>query len=64
MGKVFIIAKKDIKEAFRSRTTYFYVLFLCFLSVQYFASFSSTISSLTEQGATPILSSSLPANPY
>jgi ABC-2 type transport system permease protein len=53
MGRVFIIAKKDIKEAFRSRTTYFYVLFLCFLSVQYFASFGSTISSLTEQGATP-----------
>jgi len=52
MGKVFIIAKKDVKEAFRSRTTYFYVLFLCFLSVGYFGSFSSTISGLAEQGAT------------
>jgi ABC-2 type transport system permease protein len=53
MGKVFIIVKKDVKEAFRSRTTYLYVLFFCFLSMGYFGSFSSTISGLTEQGATP-----------
>jgi ABC-2 type transport system permease protein len=53
MGKAFIIVKKDVKEAFRSRTTYLYVLFFCFFSVQYFASFGGTISSLNEQGATP-----------
>lgn len=52
MGKAFIIAKKDVKEAFRSKTTYLYVIFLCLLSVPYFDGFNSVIKDLLKQGVT------------
>jgi len=49
MGKAFIIAKKDVKEAFRSKTTYLYVIFLCLLSLPYFDGFNSVIKDLLKQ---------------
>jgi ABC-type Na+ efflux pump permease subunit len=36
MNKLWIIARKDIREAFRSRTTYFYIVILIFLSLYLF----------------------------
>jgi ABC-type Na+ efflux pump permease subunit len=50
MGKTLIIAKKDVKEAFRSKTTYFYVILLCLLSLPYFGGVNSVINNLLEQG--------------
>jgi ABC-type Na+ efflux pump permease subunit len=49
VGKIFVIAGKDIKEALRSRSTYFYVLILVFISLPYFSGFNNVIKSLSEQ---------------
>ena len=49
MGKAFIIARKDIKEAFRSKSTYLYVVFLCLLSLPYFDGFNNEIKDLLKQ---------------
>ena len=52
MGKVFIIVKKDVKEAFRSKTIYLYVLFLCLIALPYLDGFNSVIGNLLKQGVT------------
>jgi ABC-type Na+ efflux pump permease subunit len=39
MDKLWIIARKDLREAFRSRTTYFYIVILIFLSFTYFSTY-------------------------
>jgi ABC-type Na+ efflux pump permease subunit len=49
VGKIFVIAGKDIKEALRSRSTYFYVLILVIISLPYFSGFNNVIKSLSEQ---------------
>ncbi len=49
MGKAFIIAKKDMKEAFHSKSAYFYVLFLLLMSLPYFDGFRNTIGNLIKQ---------------
>jgi ABC-2 type transport system permease protein len=51
--KAFIIARKDMKEALRSRSTYFYILFLFLLSFPYFDGSRTVIRRLTEQGLGP-----------
>ncbi len=50
MGKAFIIARKDIKEAFRSKSTYFYILFLFLIMLPYFTGFRDVINTLSKQG--------------
>jgi ABC-2 type transport system permease protein len=50
MGRIFSIAKKDLAEAFRSKSTYFYVFFLLVISVQYFVAFNDVISAAIGRG--------------
>jgi ABC-type Na+ efflux pump permease subunit len=49
MNKLWIIARKDIREAFRSRSTYLYIALLFFLTFTYFSSYSSLIENVTVQ---------------
>ncbi len=51
MGKVFIIARKDMKEAFRSKSTYVYVIFLCLFTSPYYGILRETLGNLSRQGA-------------
>ena len=51
MKKLWGIARKDIREAFRSRSTYFYIVIMIVLSFTYLSSFNARIDSLIEQGA-------------
>jgi ABC-type Na+ efflux pump permease subunit len=41
MRQLWVIARKDIRESFRSRTTYIYIVFLFLLSFSNFSSFSN-----------------------
>ncbi len=50
MGKVFIIARKDMKEAFRSKSTYVYVIFLCLFTLPYYGILRETLGNLSRQG--------------
>jgi ABC-2 type transport system permease protein len=52
MGRIFSIAKKDLAEAFRSRTTYFYVFILLIISAQYLVSFNDIVSAAVRRGET------------
>lgn len=53
MRQVFIIARKDMKEALRSRSTYFYIFFMLLISLSYFSGAPTVIRRLTEQGLNP-----------
>jgi ABC-2 type transport system permease protein len=44
--KIWVIAKKDIRESFRSRSTYLYIIVLFILSFSYFSSYSARMSSV------------------
>jgi ABC-2 type transport system permease protein len=50
MNRIFSIAKKDLTEAFRSKSTYFYVFFLLLISIQYFSAFGTVISAAISRG--------------
>jgi ABC-type Na+ efflux pump permease subunit len=49
MNKLWVIAGKDIREAFRSRSTYIYIALLFLLTFTYFNAYSSLISKETVQ---------------
>jgi ABC-type Na+ efflux pump permease subunit len=49
MNKLWVIARKDIKEAFRSRSTYIYIALLFVLTFVYFNAYSSLIGNETDQ---------------
>ncbi len=49
-GKIYVVAKKDIKEAFHSKSTYFYMILLCLLTLPYFDSLRSIIENFSQQG--------------
>lgn len=49
MKKLWIIARKDIKEAFRSRSTYIYVVVLLALTFTYISTYNSIVSNLNTQ---------------
>jgi ABC-type Na+ efflux pump permease subunit len=49
--KLWIIARKDIKESFRSRSTYIYVGVLLALTFTYLSTFNSIVSNLNTQNA-------------
>jgi len=53
MRQAFIIARKDIKEALRSRSTYLYILFMFLISIPYFSGAPTVIRRLTEQELGP-----------
>lgn len=50
MDKIWIIARKDINEALHSRTTYFYIIPMSFITLPYIASFRRLIDVLQQQG--------------
>jgi len=51
MNKIWIIARKDILEAFRSRSTYVFIVIMAVLTFSYFSSYSALVNSLSRQGA-------------
>ena len=50
-NKIWIIAKKDILEAFRSRSTYFVLLIMIVLTFTYIASYSDTVKHYDKEQA-------------
>ncbi len=54
MGKIFIIARKDIKEAFHSKSTYVYIIFLCLFTSPYYGILKEGLGNLSRQGATTV----------
>ena len=53
MGPAFIVARKDMIEAFRTRTTYIYVVVLFFLALPYFPVVYSAVAAMLKQGLSP-----------
>jgi ABC-2 type transport system permease protein len=53
MGKIWIIARKDVGEAFRSTSTYVYILILLLLTIIYFNNYSTGVDSIKAAGKTP-----------
>jgi ABC-2 type transport system permease protein len=51
MDKIWIIASKDIGEAFRSRSTYIYLVVMFFLTYSYYATYTAQINALVRQNA-------------
>ncbi len=51
MNKIWIIARKDISEAFRSRSTYMFTVIMIFLTLSYAATYSRTASEMNSQAA-------------
>jgi ABC-2 type transport system permease protein len=49
MNKLWIIAKKDIKEAFRSRSTYIFIVVIVILSFTFFSQYGRVVNGLTNQ---------------
>jgi ABC-type Na+ efflux pump permease subunit len=60
MNKIWVIATKDIKEAFRSRSTYIFIVIMLLLAITYFSSYSALINRLHNENAsqTAIISAS------
>jgi ABC-type Na+ efflux pump permease subunit len=51
MNKIWIIARKDILEALRSRSTYVFILIMAVLTFSYISSYSALVNNLQRQGA-------------
>lgn len=51
MNKIWIIARKDIREAFRSRSTYVFIGIMMIVSLNYAQAFTSTVATLSSQSA-------------
>jgi ABC-type Na+ efflux pump permease subunit len=51
VNKLWIIAQKDILEAFRSRTTYIYIVILILLTFVQFSRYTTVINNLESQNA-------------
>jgi ABC-type Na+ efflux pump permease subunit len=51
MKKLWIIARKDIKESYSSRSTYIYIAIMVLLTFSYISSYNSVINNLNNQGA-------------
>ncbi len=50
-NKLWIIARKDIGEAFRSRSTYFVILIMIVLTVTYITSYNESVKTFNQQQA-------------
>ena len=51
MNKLWTIARKDIRDSFRSRSTYIYIVILCFLTMTYFSTYSTLVNRVIEQNS-------------
>jgi len=51
MKKIWIIAKKDISEAFRSRSLYVFIVVMLILTFSYISSYNAFVKTLTSQQA-------------
>jgi ABC-type Na+ efflux pump permease subunit len=51
MNKIWIIARKDIGEAFRSRSTYIFILVMLVLTLSYASGYRAHVKTLTDQQA-------------
>jgi ABC-2 type transport system permease protein len=51
MKKIWVVARKDMLEAIRSRSTYLYIVILFFLTFTSISNYNALMSNLTEQGA-------------
>jgi ABC-2 type transport system permease protein len=51
MKKILVIARKDVKEAFRSRSTYIFIVVMLVLTISYFSSYNSLVQSLIAENA-------------
>ena len=51
MDKVWIVARKDILEAFRSRSTYLYIIIMFVLTFSYYSTYNSQMAALVRQNA-------------
>jgi ABC-type Na+ efflux pump permease subunit len=49
--KIWIIARKDIKESFRSRSTYIYIIILLALTFTYLTNYNGIVNSLERENA-------------
>ncbi len=49
MNKLWVIARKDIREAFKSRSTYVYIVIMIVLSFSYLSTYNALISTLKNQ---------------
>ncbi len=54
MNRIWTIARKDIREAFRSRSTYVYIAILFFLTFTYSASFNTLMNRLAAENASQV----------
>ena len=46
MNKIWVIARKDIGEAFRSRSTYVFIVIMLFLTFSYVSSYHAHVNTL------------------
>jgi ABC-2 type transport system permease protein len=53
MKKLWVIAKKDIRESFRSRSTYLYIIILFVISFSYFSSYGARMDSVLAKNPSP-----------
>jgi ABC-2 type transport system permease protein len=51
MDKIWIVARKDILEAFRSRSTYLYIVIMFVLTFSYYSTYNSQMAALVRQNA-------------
>ena len=54
MSKTLVIARKDVEEAFRSRSTYLYLVVMALVSLPYFDGLRNITTALVKQGASPV----------
>jgi ABC-2 type transport system permease protein len=53
MNKLWVIARKDIREALRSRSTYIYIVILLLLTLLYFNNYNAAVTALKDAGKSP-----------
>ena len=56
MNKIWVIARKDISEAFRSRSTYVIIIIMIILTISYISGYESNVKTLTSQESIDIYS--------
>ena len=56
MNKIWVIARKDISEAFRSRSTYVIIIIMILLTISYISGYESNVKTLTSQESIDIYS--------
>lgn len=52
MNKLWVIARKDVREVLRSRSTYVYIVILLLLTILYISNYSTAVSSMKTNGKT------------